>query len=157
MQLLDTQGGASVLLEAGAVFPQFHAGLFHYCAREAQGGEGLDQLPQAFIGSVQRRLANLGEVLQRREGVRRHEALLVGAVDIPGKTVHKAQQAVLLAVGGHLQQGLGFQFVDDAVELLLLRLHGLAQSTPAFNSALQGGEIFVKALQQLQLLGQHLA
>ncbi|MNN36707.1 hypothetical protein D3C81_1506120 [compost metagenome] len=83
--------------------------------------------------------------------------MLVGAVDIPGKTVHKAQQAVLLAVGGHLQQGLGFQFVDDAVELLLLRLHGLAQSTPAFNSALQGGEIFVKALQQLQLLGQHLA
>ncbi len=76
---------------------------------------------------------------------------------MPGEAVHQAQQAALLAVGGHLQQGLGFQFVDDAVELLLLRLHCLAQPTPAFNGALQGGEIFVKALQQLQLLGQHLA
>ncbi|MNF03053.1 hypothetical protein D3C80_2023020 [compost metagenome] len=71
--------------------------------------------------------------------------------------IHQAQHAALLAVGRHLQQGLGLQFVDDVVEFLLLRLHGLAQRVPLCDRALQFGEVVAQALQQLQLLGEHLA
>ncbi|MNE53213.1 hypothetical protein D3C76_1080220 [compost metagenome] len=113
-------------------------------------------MPEAGIGGVQGTVADLGEVLDGGEGVGRHQALLVGAVDMSAEGIHQAQRATLLAVGGHLQQGLGLQFVDHLVELLLLYLHGLAQGDTVGDAALQFAEVLAQALQQRQLFGQHL-
>ncbi|MNV53526.1 hypothetical protein D3C71_1456800 [compost metagenome] len=124
---------------------------------QAKRGKPCEQLREAGVGGVQGCLADLGEGLHRREGVGRHQALLVGAIDVATEGVHQAEHAALLAVGGHFQQGLGLQFVDPVIERPLLRLHGLAQRQPAVDGALQRREVIAQALKQLQLLGEHLA
>ncbi|MNP64529.1 hypothetical protein D3C76_1600330 [compost metagenome] len=72
--------------------------------------------------------------------------MLVGAVDMPAKGIHLAQHATLLAVGRHLQQGLSLQLVDHIVQLLLLRLHGLAQGGAVGDGLLQFAEVVAQAL-----------
>ncbi|MNE80260.1 hypothetical protein D3C80_1768110 [compost metagenome] len=111
---------------------------------------------KAAVGSVQGVVANLGEVLDGGEGVGRRQALLVSTVDMPAESVHQAQHTALLAVGRHFQQGLGLQFVDHVVELLLLHLHGFTQGDAVGNTALQLAEVVAQALQQRQLVGQQL-
>ena len=63
----------------------------------------------------------------------------------------------MLGIGGHFQQCLGFELINDGVEFLFLRLHGLAQGTSAFDGTLQAGKVVVQPLQQVQLLGEYLA
>ncbi|MNM87963.1 hypothetical protein D3C81_1001580 [compost metagenome] len=157
MQLLDPHGGVTVLVQAGAITRQLDARLFGKRARQPQGRQAFEQLAKGAVGGVQCGIADLGEILDGREGVRRYQALLVGTVNVTAEGVHQAQCAALLAIGRHLQQGLGLQFIDDVVELLLLCLHGLAQGVPLVDRALQFSEVVAHTLQQLQLLGEHLA
>ncbi|MNN45945.1 hypothetical protein D3C81_1603020 [compost metagenome] len=64
-------------------------------------------MPKAGIGGVQRTFAHPREFLDGGEGISRHQALLVSAIDMPGEVIHQAQYGTTLAVGRHVQQGLG--------------------------------------------------
>ncbi|MNO86284.1 hypothetical protein D3C76_776800 [compost metagenome] len=128
MHALHGDGGPAILIEAVLVAAQCRAQVFPGAGGQAMGLHQLRQLLEGLPAGIERRLTNAGELLQGFESIGRHQALLIGNFDMPGKGLGQVQEPVLtglLALATHVLQCLVRDLIDQLGQALFGTLHGL--------------------------------